>query len=1151
MQKLVSRGAVLSVISAFCSFYSLAASANDSSTVVQGANQTVNYETVKHSSAKVSSPDFATSFDGFQTEPLLNVGVVDTHETATSETEIVFKAYTNYDFWIDRAEIRISAEAPTGVINPNTILPVENGEARWQVPSDYIDTEIHYALRVYDENGQFDQTQAKSLHIVEPSLRESDQEETLPGFYGVDATAVRNIQVNGGAVTVYAKGDNLKTARGVRAFGKETVADVDGNIAVQQILPAGEHTIEASYIREDGRKVTVLRDVVIPDSEWFVVAVGDLTVGTRSNDSRALVEASGEEFDKTFVTGRAAFYLKGKIKGKYLLTASLDTTEDDIDNIFSNLNDKSPDSLLRRLDPDRFYPVYGDDSTFHEDAPTQGRFYVRLERGDDHIVWGNFLTNITQTEFAQLDRGLYGAKAEYNSDTTTDNGERRVRVTAFAADPGTIPAREEFRATGGSLYFFQNQDISIGSERLRIEYRDEDSGLVLESIELRPFEDYEFDYISGRVLLTRPLNSTQLGTQIVRDGTLDGRQTFLVARYEFSPSITDIDGFTLGGRAEAWLNNSIRLGITGQEEETGDVDQQTLAVDALIRKSDQTYLKGEISRSRGQGFNEQASIDGGFSFQTLSAAAIADSALAYRIEGAADLREVSSDLFPGHVNAYYENLEAGFSGAGRLTQGDTERYGTQLHLKLIDALQLDVKYDNVSIDNRLEEDTIEVDVRVAATEKLNIGLGVRHNDVSGPNAAFQGERTDLGLEARYQVKPSIGVYGFGQGTLSSDASRPEANRGGVGIDAKLSDRYGLRGEVSEGTGGVGAQAQLSYKAKEGEEYYLNYTLDAERTLSGVDGANFLGTSQNTLTAGGRKRYNSVFSVFGEERASFGDSSGITHAYGLDITPADKWSVGLSFEVGELEQGANIIDRQAYVVSAGYSGGDTNFGAAFEWLEDETNGVSRETWLLRSNLGLQVSDNWRGLLKFNIAESDSSDGTFFNGDFTEAQIAGAYRPVNNDRFNALLRYTFFEDFTSSAQFSNAGVNALPRQRSHILSVDGNYRTTDWLTIGGKLGYRSGQIALSRLDDDLITSNTLLLVGRADIHFVKNWDALAEIRYLEADLAGDSNLGILTAIYRHVGDNAKVGIGYNFTDFSDDLTDLSFNDNGVFLNIIAKY
>jgi hypothetical protein len=31
--------------------------------------------------------------------------------------------------------------------------------------------------------------------------------------------------------------------------------------------------------------------------------------------------------------------------------------------------------------------------------------------------------------------------------------------------------------------------------------------------------------------------------------------------------------------------------------------------------------------------------------------------------------------------------------------------------------------------------------------------------------------------------------------------------------------------------------------------------------------------------------------------------------------------------------------------------------------------------------------------------------------------------------------------------------------------------------------------------------------------------------------------------------KVGAGYNFTDFSDDLTDLSYKHQGVFVNLIG--
>ena len=46
------------------------------------------------------------------------------------------------------------------------------------------------------------------------------------------------------------------------------------------------------------------------------------------------------------------------------------------------------------------------------------------------------------------------------------------------------------------------------------------------------------------------------------------------------------------------------------------------------------------------------------------------------------------------------------------------------------------------------------------------------------------------------------------------------------------------------------------------------------------------------------------------------------------------------------------------------------------------------------------------------------------------------------------------------------------------------------------------------------------------------------------------GALVAVYRYFGKHFKVGAGYNFTDFSEDLTDLSFRSEGVFINMIGS-
>jgi hypothetical protein len=45
------------------------------------------------------------------------------------------------------------------------------------------------------------------------------------------------------------------------------------------------------------------------------------------------------------------------------------------------------------------------------------------------------------------------------------------------------------------------------------------------------------------------------------------------------------------------------------------------------------------------------------------------------------------------------------------------------------------------------------------------------------------------------------------------------------------------------------------------------------------------------------------------------------------------------------------------------------------------------------------------------------------------------------------------------------------------------------------------------------------------------------------------GALVTIYRQLGDNFMVGVGYNFTDFSEDLTDLSYDHQGIFFKLVG--
>ena len=79
---------------------------------------------------------------------------------------------------------------------------------------------------------------------------------------------------------------------------------------------------------------------------------------------------------------------------------------------------------------------------------------------------------------------------------------------------------------------------------------------------------------------------------------------------------------------------------------------------------------------------------------------------------------------------------------------------------------------------------------------------------------------------------------------------------------------------------------------------------------------------------------------------------------------------------------------------------------------------------------------------------------------------------------------------------------------------------------------------------------LAVARARYHMLKKWDALFEYRWLETEERDDSKDGALLGVYRHVGKHMKVGAGYNFTDFDDDLTNNDYDSNGWFFRYHRK-
>lgn len=1101
-------------------------------------------------------------YDPLQVKPALNTWSYP--DGAVRGKPIEFGAYSNYLAWITKAEIRIFA-GKRSEGKPIAVLPARwDGMTIWNPPDD-APAEMVFLLRVYDRKGRFDETGTKPLRLLDKSRPHRDRDlehperERLVGW-GQDSRHMANIPVFGGTVTV--NGTQIRTGQRVESLGTVVPVDKEGKFAVRQILPAGPHTVTVAVTDPDGSRATFSRNLTLADRDWFYVAIADLTVGQNySSGPAALVTGDTDHYeDKTYVDGRGAFYLKGLIKGEYLITASADTREQPIGDLFKNFSSKDPRYLLRRLDPDRYYPVYGDDSTLVEDAPTYGKFYVRIERGDSHILWGNFQTQWTGSELTQYSRALYGAQLLLNSSGITTYGDKRASLSGFASNPGTLQSREEFRGTGGSLYYLRHLDITLGSERVWVEVRDKDSGLVLERRQLVPAQDYDLNYLQGRLLLNTPLPSVTGNGSLIVTSSLPGNPLYLVVVYEYVPSVTEVSGYSAGAQGFWWISDYLRLGLTGYRQGENEQEQRLGSVDVTARYTPGTYIKAEAAHSEGPGAGQQSSVSGGFDFS--SSGAVGDKANATRVEGQMDFSDVTPSL-KGKGSFYWQEKDKGFSGPGQLTPFEGEsKQGGRITLPMGEKVEADVKVDDREATSQ-DARSVEGAFRWQLLPEWQLGVGVRNDNRrthlanASPILSEDGERTDI--QGRIHFKPLVedangknqpapwDLYGFLQGTVQKTGNRQGNDRGGVGGGWQATNRLGLRAEASGGDGGLAGLVGADYRVTDRSNVYMNYALETERPDVNSRGR------YGTAVTGAKYRVNDQMSVYGETKATHGSGAeGLVNAYGMDLSPNDRWTYGIKGEWGDISDPvAGDLRRQAAGISAGYKKDRTRYGGNLEYRHEENNSNERHVWLVRNSLSYQVDKEWRLISKVNFSISQNSQGAFYDGDFVELVAGGAYRPVLNDRLNALFKYTYFQDTPTAGQVTPYSQVADYVQRSHVISADTIYDLFSFLSAGAKVGYRYSQLKPSKTAGDWFDSQAVLGIARLDLHFIRKWDLVGEYRALAVTEARDMRSGFLAAVYYHLDKSIKVGCGYNFTDFSDNLTDLSYRSHGWFLNLVGKF
>lgn len=293
----------------------------------------------------------------------------------------------------------------------------------------------------------------------------------------------------------------------------------------------------------NGSAMEAKQNVVFHAPLRDMIAVGLVEVGGDVYDlDGALSPAHDSDYPRAMeVDGRASVFLKGRIKGDALLTLSYDSEK------------KRTDGLFRDVDPEAYYPIYGDASDKGYEGQSRSKLYVRLEKNDSSIMWGDYRTDaFGEDSLTRMRRTLTGANAVVKSGNVT--------VQGFAAEARNETRTERLRGRGTALDFvLPGAPLVPNSEILTIETRDKNNpGLIASERSLVRFVDYLLDDQTGRLTLKEPIASIDEF----------GNPVFLVATYDVETNAKS--GIVAGARGELAIKEGrVWAGVNYDESEQG------------------------------------------------------------------------------------------------------------------------------------------------------------------------------------------------------------------------------------------------------------------------------------------------------------------------------------------------------------------------------------------------------------------------------------------------------------------------------------------------------------------------------------------------------------------------------------------------------
>lgn len=366
-----------------------------------------------------------------------------------------------------------------------------------------------------------------------------------------------------------------------------------------------------------------------PMRDWFLFGYGEGALGYSNLTGTGATHRSIERHhDGLYAEGVIALYGQGEVSAGHKLTCAVNTRP------------YREDRLFRRIEPEKYYPIYGDASDLRFNAASRSGTYLRLDHRRYNTMLGDFRTDLGETEFTRYHRSFNGLRGE----ALFDQGS----VNAFITRTDQVTYQEEMRADGSSgFYFLSRYPLVENSEKVRIEVRDRFRPERIVRVDYKQVNrDYDINYMDGSILFKEPVPVTDDAFNPVT----------IVVSYECANA--GEQNFIYGMRASVDLMDSITVGVTGILEEEGVENSSLVGVDVTGRLHSDVALETEYA------YSEKFLLGGGDAFRV-------------------KLRGNHSNVFKW--STYFRNIDDNFfnpSFTGGKTELGSRKYGAEADYRI-------------------------------------------------------------------------------------------------------------------------------------------------------------------------------------------------------------------------------------------------------------------------------------------------------------------------------------------------------------------------------------------------------------------------------------------------------------------------------------